>query len=104
MEEEYYLSNKSLPGKFWVNQKENDKKCTNSLQKTGKIMVHSPAKPASYSVKWTIEEKELFEQGLAKFGRRWTKIATLVKSRTVFQVKNYARQYFKNKVSRIQMS
>ncbi|XP_012971953.1 deubiquitinase MYSM1 isoform X3 [Mesocricetus auratus] len=98
LEEEYYLSNKSLPGKFWVNQKEGDKKYTNSLQKTAKVMVHSPTKPASYSVKWTIEEKELFEQGLAKFGRRWTKIATLVESRTVLQVKSYARQYFKNKV------
>ncbi|MBW04173.1 Histone H2A deubiquitinase MYSM1, partial [Eschrichtius robustus] len=61
-------------------------------------MVHSPTKPASYSVKWTIEEKELFEQGLAKFGRRWTKIAKLIGSRTVLQVKSYARQYFKNKV------
>ncbi|XP_075803048.1 deubiquitinase MYSM1 isoform X2 [Microtus pennsylvanicus] len=98
LEEEYYLSNKSLPGKFWINQKEDDKKHTNSLQKTAKIMVHSPTKPASYSVKWTIEEKELFEQGLAKFGRRWTKIATLVQSRTVLQVKTYARQYFKNQV------
>ncbi|XP_021016428.1 histone H2A deubiquitinase MYSM1 isoform X1 [Mus caroli] len=98
LEEEYYLSNKSLPGKFWVNQKEDNKKYTNSLQKSSKTMVHSPAKPASYSVKWTVEEKELFEQGLAKFGRRWTKIATLLKSRTVLQVKSYARQYFKNKV------
>ncbi|XP_059945853.1 deubiquitinase MYSM1 isoform X2 [Mesoplodon densirostris] len=68
------------------------------LQKPAKIMVHSPTKPASYSVKWTIEEKELFEQGLAKFGRRWTKIAKLIGSRTVLQVKSYARQYFKNKV------
>ncbi|KAF3819783.1 hypothetical protein GH733_015292 [Mirounga leonina] len=59
---------------------------------------HSPTKTASYSVKWKIEEKELFEQGLAKFGRRWTKIAKLIGSRTVLQVKSYARQYFKNKV------
>ncbi|XP_017900223.1 PREDICTED: histone H2A deubiquitinase MYSM1 isoform X5 [Capra hircus] len=98
LEEEYYLSNKSLPGKFWLDQKEDDKKYLKSLQKTAKIMVHSPTKPASYSVKWTIEEKELFEQGLAKFGRRWTKIAKLIESRTVLQVKSYARQYFKNKV------
>ncbi|XP_011937856.1 PREDICTED: histone H2A deubiquitinase MYSM1 isoform X4 [Cercocebus atys] len=62
------------------------------------LRVHSPTKPASYSVKWTIEEKELFEQGLAKFGRRWTKISKLIGSRTVLQVKSYARQYFKNKV------
>ncbi|KAK1339953.1 hypothetical protein QTO34_018517 [Cnephaeus nilssonii] len=60
--------------------------------------VQSPTKPASFSVKWTIEEKELFEQGLAKFGRRWTKIAKLIGSRTILQVKSYARQYFKNKV------
>ncbi|XP_042532760.1 deubiquitinase MYSM1 isoform X1 [Dipodomys spectabilis] len=98
LEEEYYLSKKSHPGKFWLDQKEDDKKYMNSLQKTAKIMVHSPTKPASYSVKWTIEEKELFEQGLAKFGRRWTKIAKLIGSRTVLQVKSYARQYFKKKV------
>lgn len=98
LEEEYYLSKKSLPGKFWLDKKEDNKQQMNSLQKTAKIMVHSPTKPASYSVKWTIEEKELFEQGLAKFGRRWTKIAKLIGSRSVLQVKSYARQYFKNKV------
>lgn len=98
LEEEYYLSKKSFPEKFWLDQKEAEKKYTKSLQKTPKITVHSPTKPASYSVKWTIEEKELFEQGLAKFGRRWTKIAKLIGSRTVLQVKSYARQYFKNKV------
>ncbi|XP_036204553.1 histone H2A deubiquitinase MYSM1 isoform X5 [Myotis myotis] len=98
LEEEYYLSKKSLPEKFWLGQKEDDKKYMKSLQKTAKIMVQSPTKPASFSVKWTIEEKELFEQGLAKFGRRWTKIAKLIGSRTILQVKSYARQYFKNKV------
>ncbi|XP_036899042.1 deubiquitinase MYSM1 isoform X2 [Sturnira hondurensis] len=90
LEEEYYLSKKSLPEKFWLDQKEDDKKYMKRVQ--------SPTKPPSFSVKWTIEEKELFEQGLAKFGRRWTKIAKLVGSRTVLQVKSYARQYFKNKV------
>ncbi|XP_036111770.1 histone H2A deubiquitinase MYSM1 [Molossus molossus] len=98
LEEEYYLSKKSLPEKFWLDQKEDDKKYMKSQQKTAKIMVQSPTKPASLSVKWTIEEKELFEQGLAKFGRRWTKIAKLIGSRTILQVKSYARQYFKNKV------
>uniref|UniRef100_A0A452VA54 Deubiquitinase MYSM1 n=1 Tax=Ursus maritimus TaxID=29073 RepID=A0A452VA54_URSMA len=90
LEEEYYSSKKSLPEKFWLDQKEDDRKYMKRA--------HSPTKPASYSVKWTIEEKELFEQGLAKFGRRWTKIAKLIGSRTVLQVKSYARQYFKNKV------
>ncbi|XP_019356766.1 PREDICTED: histone H2A deubiquitinase MYSM1 isoform X2 [Gavialis gangeticus] len=98
LEEEYYLSNKSLPEKIWLEQKEAEKKSMKSPhKKTGKVMARSPTKSASYSLKWTIEEKELFEQGLAKFGRRWTKIAKLIGSRTVLQVKSYARQFFKNK-------
>ncbi|XP_065594329.1 deubiquitinase MYSM1 [Cyrtonyx montezumae] len=97
LEEEYYLSNKSLSEKIWLSQKEAEKRSVKSPhKKTGKVMVRSPTK-ASYSLKWTSEEKELFEQGLVKFGRRWTKIAKLIGSRTVLQVKSYARQYFKNK-------
>ncbi|XP_053099066.1 deubiquitinase MYSM1 isoform X2 [Hemicordylus capensis] len=98
LEEEYYLSSKSLPEKFWHDLKENDKRSTKSPhKKEGKVTVRSPSKSASGSLKWTAEEKELFEQGLAKFGRRWTKIAMMIGSRNVLQVKSYARQYFKNK-------
>ncbi|XP_042325095.1 deubiquitinase MYSM1 isoform X2 [Sceloporus undulatus] len=89
LEEEYYLSNKSLPEKLWHELKESDKKCTKRLR--------SPTKLGSGSLKWTTDEKELFEQGLTKFGRRWTKIAMMIGSRNVLQVKSYARQYFKNK-------
>ncbi|XP_074077421.1 deubiquitinase MYSM1 isoform X2 [Macrotis lagotis] len=68
-----------------------------SPQKSGKLTIQSPTKPASHSVKWTVGEKELFEQGLAKFGHRWTKIAKLIGSRNVLQVRSYARQYLKKK-------
>uniref|UniRef100_A0A8C2EIG8 Myb-like, SWIRM and MPN domain-containing protein 1 n=1 Tax=Cyprinus carpio TaxID=7962 RepID=A0A8C2EIG8_CYPCA len=47
--------------------------------------------------RWVEEEKDLFEKGLAQFGHRWTKIAKLIGTRSVLQVKSYARQYFKNK-------
>uniref|UniRef100_A0A3Q2FYB7 Myb-like, SWIRM and MPN domain-containing protein 1 n=1 Tax=Cyprinodon variegatus TaxID=28743 RepID=A0A3Q2FYB7_CYPVA len=47
--------------------------------------------------RWSKQEKELFEKGLAQYGRRWTKIAKLVDTRSVLQVKSYARQYFKQK-------
>ncbi|NXG25596.1 MYSM1 deubiquitinase, partial [Grallaria varia] len=98
LEEEYYLSNKSLSEKIWLNQKEVEKRTVKSPhKKTGKVMVRSPTKPPGCSLKWTLQEKELFEQGLVKFGRRWTKIAKLIGSRTVLQVKSYARQYFRNK-------
>ncbi|NWI90368.1 MYSM1 deubiquitinase, partial [Pitta sordida] len=98
LEEEYYLSNKSLSEKIWLNQKEVEKRSVKSPhKKTGKVVVRSPTKPPGCSLKWTLEEKELFEQGLVKFGRRWTKIAKLIGSRTVLQVKSYARHYFRNK-------
>ncbi|XP_039175810.1 histone H2A deubiquitinase MYSM1 isoform X3 [Crotalus tigris] len=99
LEEEYYLSSKSLPEKNWHELKEIDKKCTKSPhKKETKIMLRSPiTKSATSSLKWTTEEKEKFEEGLAKFGRRWTKIAMMIESRNVLQVKSYARQYFKNK-------
>ncbi|KAG8132469.1 hypothetical protein E2320_010323, partial [Naja naja] len=71
--------NKSLPEKNWHESKENDKKCTKRLR--------SPPKSATSSLKWTTEEKE----------KRWTKIAMMIGSRNVLQVKSYARQYFKNK-------
>ncbi|KFU86605.1 Histone H2A deubiquitinase MYSM1, partial [Chaetura pelagica] len=98
LEEEYYLSNKSFSEKIWPNQKEVKKRPMKSPhKKTARVVVRSPSKSASCSLKWTSEEKELFEQGLVKFGRRWTKIAKLIGSRTVLQVKSYARQHLKNK-------
>uniref|UniRef100_A0A673CCK8 Myb-like, SWIRM and MPN domain-containing protein 1 n=1 Tax=Sphaeramia orbicularis TaxID=375764 RepID=A0A673CCK8_9TELE len=65
-------------------------------------MFRSPAKTStsasSSSSRWSKQEKDLFEEGLAQFGRRWTKIAKLVGSRTVLQVKSYAKQYFKHQL------
>lgn len=99
LEEEYYFSNKPSAAKFWSEAKDEDKPCIkrSPQKKAAQVPVRSPAKPGSSSVKWSSEEKALFEQGLAKCGRRWTSIARLIGSRTVLQVKSYARQYYKNK-------
>ncbi|XP_056388924.1 LOW QUALITY PROTEIN: deubiquitinase MYSM1 [Hyla sarda] len=99
LEEEYYFSNKPPAAKFWSEAKDEDKSGIrrSPQKKAQRVPVRSPAKPGSGSVKWTPEEKAMFEQGLAKFGRRWTSIARLIGSRTVLQVKSYARQYYKNK-------
>ncbi|XP_075037835.1 deubiquitinase MYSM1 [Mixophyes fleayi] len=97
LEEEYYLSNKPLNAKLWSESKDGEKSCIKRSPQKKMARVASPAKPGSSAVKWTAEEKDLFEQGLAEFGRRWTNIARLIGSRTVLQVKSYARHYFKNK-------
>ncbi|XP_039590661.1 histone H2A deubiquitinase MYSM1 isoform X1 [Polypterus senegalus] len=86
LEEEYYLTGRGLPQNMRLQER-----------KGGDKAKRSPVKPTNLPVRWSQEEKELFETGLTQFGRRWTKIAKLIGSRTVLQVKSYARQYFRNK-------
>uniref|UniRef100_A0AAQ5ZJM3 Myb-like, SWIRM and MPN domain-containing protein 1 n=1 Tax=Amphiprion ocellaris TaxID=80972 RepID=A0AAQ5ZJM3_AMPOC len=99
LEEQYYLTGKEIPDQIW--QSDESSVCWHSCHVPVCWMFRSPAKnPASASgssSRWSKQEKDLFEEGLAQFGRRWTKIAKLVGSRTVLQVKSYARQYFKHK-------
>ncbi|XP_061635983.1 histone H2A deubiquitinase MYSM1 isoform X3 [Phyllopteryx taeniolatus] len=88
LEEQYYLKGQAIPNQIWPSDVHNKPKVKKSLAKTS----------SSTSSRWAKQEKELFEEGLAQFGRRWTKIAKLVGSRSVLQVKSYARQYLKHKV------
>ncbi|XP_029542194.2 histone H2A deubiquitinase MYSM1-like [Oncorhynchus nerka] len=91
MEEQYYLTGKEMPESVWANAPPNPK------PKLKRSPAKSSASGSSTATRWSQQEKVLFETGLAQFGRRWTKISKLVGSRTVFQVKSYARQYFKHK-------
>ncbi|XP_072552235.1 histone H2A deubiquitinase MYSM1 [Salminus brasiliensis] len=83
LEEQYYFAGKKAPKVAWTEDKPKVKK--------------SPVKSSGAPARWAQEEKDLFEKGLAQYGRRWTKIAKLIGTRTVLQVKSFARQYFKNK-------
>ncbi|XP_047229671.1 histone H2A deubiquitinase MYSM1 [Girardinichthys multiradiatus] len=88
LEEQYYLTGERIPDIL-----------PSDPSKKPKVK-KSPTKSstsAAASSRWSKQEKELFEEGLAQYGRRWTKIAKLVDSRSVLQVKSYARQYFKHK-------
>uniref|UniRef100_A0A8D0ACF6 Myb-like, SWIRM and MPN domain-containing protein 1 n=1 Tax=Sander lucioperca TaxID=283035 RepID=A0A8D0ACF6_SANLU len=91
LEEQYYLTGEGIPDNIWESDANNEPKVKKSPAKTS-------ASASGTSSRWSKQEKELFEEGLAQFGRRWTKIAKLVGSRSVIQVKSYARQYFKHKV------
>jgi SHAQKYF class myb-like DNA-binding protein len=44
--------------------------------------------------RWTAEEHLLFLQGLEQFGKGWKNIASLIKSRTVVQIRTHAQKYF----------
>ncbi|CAB1332011.1 unnamed protein product [Coregonus sp. 'balchen'] len=91
LEEQYYLTGKEMPKSVWANVPPNPK------PKLKRSPAKSSASGSSTATRWSQQEKELFETGLAQIGRRWTKISKLVGSRTVLQVKSYARQYFKHK-------
>mmetsp|Transcript_5719 Transcript_5719/g.8841 ORF Transcript_5719/g.8841 Transcript_5719/m.8841 type:complete len:721 (+) Transcript_5719:386-2548(+) len=58
-----------------------------------------PSKPSGPPVqentgRWTAEEHRLFLQGLEQHGKGWKKIASLIKSRTVVQIRTHAQKYF----------
>ncbi|XP_062419451.1 histone H2A deubiquitinase MYSM1 isoform X2 [Pungitius pungitius] len=86
LEEQYYLTGGGTPDHLWESEADNCPKGTKSPTK---------APSSGSSTRWSPQEKDLFEEGLAQFGRRWTKISKLVGSRSAFQVKSYARQFFK---------
>ncbi|XP_014875974.1 histone H2A deubiquitinase MYSM1 isoform X1 [Poecilia latipinna] len=88
LEEQYYLTGDRIPDILPSDP--------NKKPKVKKSPTKSSTS-ASASSRWSKQEKELFEEGLAQYGRRWTKIAKLVDTRSVLQVKSYARQYFKHK-------
>ena len=53
-----------------------------------------PLAPGENTGRWTAEEHRLFLQGLEQHGKGWKKIASLIKSRTVVQIRTHAQKYF----------
>lgn len=45
---------------------------------------------------WNKEEKALFVEGLQRYGKSWSKIASMIPSRSLQQVTSYGRLYFQN--------
>lgn len=54
----------------------------------------APLAPGENTGRWTAEEHRLFLQGLEQHGKGWKKIASLIKSRTVVQIRTHAQKYF----------
>ncbi|KAJ1457051.1 hypothetical protein M885DRAFT_438586 [Pelagophyceae sp. CCMP2097] len=44
--------------------------------------------------RWTDEEHSRFLQGLELYGKKWTKVADVVGTRTTVQVRSHAQKYF----------
>ncbi|CAN0228771.1 unnamed protein product, partial [Discosporangium mesarthrocarpum] len=59
--------------------------------------------PCQNTGRWTYNEHQLFLRGLELHGKGWKKIASLIKTRTVVQIRTHAQKYFqklaKNKQS-----
>lgn len=44
--------------------------------------------------RWSREEHQVFLKALDKFGRDWKKMSTMIKTRTVIQIRTHAQKYF----------
>lgn len=44
--------------------------------------------------RWSTEEHEMFLKGLDEHGKQWKKIAVMIKTRSVVQVRTHAQKYF----------
>lgn len=44
--------------------------------------------------RWSKEEHQLFLRGLNEYGRDWKQIGSIIKSRTVVQIRTHAQKYF----------
>jgi SHAQKYF class myb-like DNA-binding protein len=89
----------SVPSSFLANNKSKSKK-KKHIQPTVTMATASPAAAGASGVlgentgRWTAEEHRLFLQGLDQHGKGWKKIASLIKSRTVVQIRTHAQKYF----------
>jgi SHAQKYF class myb-like DNA-binding protein len=66
----------------------------NSLDETQGVSSSENSNAGENTGRWTTEEHRLFLQGLEQHGKGWKKIASLIKSRTVVQIRTHAQKYF----------
>ena len=52
------------------------------------------ASGTEHTGRWSTEEHDLFLKGLELYGKGWKKIAQLIKTRTVVQIRTHAQKYF----------
>lgn len=57
--------------------------------------------PNSNLGRWTDEEHNIFVDSFEKYGKNWKKIATIVKTRTILQIRTHAQKYVL-KIKRVQ--
>jgi SHAQKYF class myb-like DNA-binding protein len=66
-------------------------KCNEMKQrKAQKCSSQTPVKTG----RWTKEEHAIFLEGLKHYGKDWKKLAVMIKSRTVVQIRTHAQKYF----------
>lgn len=57
----------------------------------------SSNKPSPTIGRWTKDEHELFLTGLANHGKSWKKIAQMIRTRTLVQIRTHAQKYLQKK-------
>lgn len=58
------------------------------------VSVHNEVSESTTSGRWNAKEHDLFLKGLMKHGKGWKKIAEMIQTRNVVQVRTHAQKYF----------
>jgi SHAQKYF class myb-like DNA-binding protein len=84
-----------------VERQKKSKGNTKGIKRSQQV-VQSKVPVESGTGRWTNEEHILFLKGLEQYGKGWKKIAKLIKTRTVVQIRTHAQKYFQklNKAKR----
>ncbi|KAL3810461.1 hypothetical protein ACHAXA_002729 [Cyclostephanos tholiformis] len=74
----------------------NNNKASSSVHSSSTVSTLHPSSSGlvENTGRWTAEEHRLFLRGLEQHGKGWKKIATLIQSRTVVQIRTHAQKYF----------
>ena len=84
----------AAPGKSASKSKKKKAQVTVTMATAATAQSSAPGGQGENTGRWTAEEHRLFLQGLEQHGKGWKKIASLIKSRTVVQIRTHAQKYF----------
>jgi len=62
--------------------------------KKRRVQSRRPRPENTHTGRWTKEEHEKFLHGINVYGKEWKKIASMIETRTVVQIRTHAQKYF----------
>lgn len=76
------------------NKRSNKRSGEAKSAKKRRVQSRRPRPENTHTGRWTKEEHEKFLHGINVYGKEWKKIASMIETRTVVQIRTHAQKYF----------